>query len=51
MNYDITFCSNIKCKNLKCKRNQNNIPDEFKDRFLWQGEFKECEHWKEVENE
>ena len=51
MNYDITFCSNIKCKNLKCKRNQNNISDEFKDRLIWQGEFKECEYWEEVENE
>ena len=50
MNYDITFCSNIKCKNLECKRNQNNIPDEFKDRFIWQGHFKDCEYWKEVEN-
>ena len=51
MNYDITFCSNTKCKNLKCERNQNNITDEFKDRFIWQGEFKECEYWEEVENE
>ena len=46
MNYDITFCSNTKCKILKCKRNQNNIPKiEYKTRFIWQGDFKECEYW------
>lgn len=46
MNYDITFCSNLKCKNLKCKRNLNNIPVEFEDRFIWQGDFKECEYFR-----
>ena len=52
MNYDITFCSNTKCKILKCKRNQNNIPKiEYKTRFIWQGDFKDCEYWKEVEND
>ena len=51
MNYDKTFCSNTKCKILKCKRNQNNIPKiEYKTRFIWQGEFKDCEYWGEVEN-
>ncbi len=25
MNYDITFCSNSKCKNTKCNRNQANL--------------------------
>lgn len=46
MNYDITFCSKTKCKILKCKRNQNNIPKiEYKTRFIWQGDFKECKYW------
>ena len=52
MNYDITFCSNTKCKNLKCERNQKNIPTyEYKIRNIWQGDFKECEYWKGKENE
>ena len=51
MNYDITFCSNTKCKNLECKRNQNNIPiAEYTFRHIWQGEFKECEYWGEVDS-
>ena len=47
MNYDITFCSKKDCKNKECKRNQKNIPDEYMPRMLWQGNFEECEHWKE----
>ena len=51
MNYDITFCSNTKCKNLKCKRNLNSIPAEFKDRLIWQGEFTDCKYWEGKVNE
>ena len=48
MNYDITFCSKMDCKNLECKRNQQNIPKaEYMIRHIWQGNFEECEHWKE----
>lgn len=48
MNYDITFCSKKDCKNLECKRNKNNIPKvEYMVRPIWQGNFVECEHWKE----
>lgn len=47
MNYDITFCSNTKCKNLECERNQKNIPEiEYLIRHIWEGEFKECEYFK-----
>ena len=48
MNYDITFCSQKRCKNLKCKRNQNNIPEiEYKARYIWISDFKECEYWED----
>lgn len=49
--WDISFCSNKKCKNKECERNQNNY------NFMLAGnrpisimKFKECEYWKECEN-
>lgn len=45
MNYDITFCSKLDCNNLECKRNQKNISEDVV--YIWQGNFEECEHWKE----
>lgn len=48
MNYDITFCSKKNCPNKKCKRNQSNIEEiEYLIRHIWQGDFKDCEYWKE----
>lgn len=45
--WDITFCSNKKCKNKECERNQNNY------NFIMAGthpisiaDFKKCEYWK-----
>lgn len=50
--FDITFCSKRNCNNLKCERNQKNIPIEaYLIRHIWQGNFPECKHWKEVGNE
>lgn len=46
--WDITFCSKKECKNLKCERNQKNIPEmEYSIRYIWQGDFKECEYWED----
>lgn len=49
--WDITFCSNKKCKNKECERNQNNY------NFMLAGnypisicDFKKCYDWKESEN-
>ena len=47
MNLDITFCSKKDCKNKECKRNLNSIPIEYENKFIWQSDFIECEHWKE----
>ena len=36
------------CNAHKCKRNKQNIPkEEYMIRNIWQGNFEECEHWKE----
>lgn len=45
---DITFCSNMNCKNMECERNQIRLKElDYKINQIWQGDFKECEYWKE----
>lgn len=52
MNYDITFCSNTKCKNLECRRNMKNLRvSEEEVRFISVSQFEVCEYWKEVQDE
>ena len=47
MNYDITFCSNTKCKQ-ECFRNQKNIDkNEIDARCgIWIGDFPKCDFFK-----
>lgn len=54
-NFDITFCSNLKCENLNCERNQNNLMKywnseegfiEIGNHPISIGEFKKCEYWE-----
>lgn len=48
--YDITFCSNPKCKNMKCERNQKkydwNIVTLVKP-YISMANFENCEYWEE----
>lgn len=45
--WDISFCSNTKCKNMDCKRNQNKYDFTLAgNRPISSMEFKECEYWR-----
>ena len=48
-NYDITFCSNPKCKNMKCDRNQKNYDFNMValvKPYISIANFEECEFWE-----
>lgn len=50
--WDITFCSNIKCKNLKCDRNQKNYNFGLAGNHpISIGNFPKCEYWIREEKE
>ena len=50
MNYDVTFCSNTKCKQ-ECERNQKNVDKkEIDERYgIWIGDFPKCKFFKKEE--
>lgn len=48
--YDVTFCSNIKCKQ-ECIRNQKNVETKevIERNGIWVGDFPKCEYFKKEE--